>query len=123
MQSTAGEDRCVLLLGYKESMEMLIQAVNAVLGRGFRLSSAFEFQDYSSEELRLIFHVKRKEAGFRATDRAKEVAMEVLRRSRNHRNFDNASELDIFLNRAKDNQQKRLSGAAARGKDPYLFEA
>ena len=35
MQSTAGEDRCVLLLGYKESMEKLIQAVNPVLGRRF----------------------------------------------------------------------------------------
>ena len=67
--------------------------------------------------------MKRKEAGFRATDCVKEVAIEILRRSRNHRNFDNASELDIILNRAKDNQQKRLSGAAGRDKDPYLFEA
>jgi Cdc6-like AAA superfamily ATPase len=123
VQSTAGEDRCVLLLGYKESMEKLFQTVNPALGRRFPLSSAFEFEDYTHEELRLIFHVKLKEAGFQATDRAEEVALEVLRRSRNHRNFGNAGEVDIILNRAKDNQQKRLSEAAGRGKDPYLFEA
>jgi Cdc6-like AAA superfamily ATPase len=104
VQSTAGEDRCVLLLGYKESMEKLFQTVNPALGRRFPLSSAFEFEDYTHEQLRLIFHVKLKEAGFRATDRAEEAALEVLRRSRNSRNFGNAGEVDIILNRAKDNQ-------------------
>ncbi|KAI3331712.1 P-loop containing nucleoside triphosphate hydrolase protein [Xylariaceae sp. AK1471] len=123
VQSTAGEDRCVLLLGYKEGMEKLFQTVNPALGRRFPLSSAFEFQDYTNDELRLIFHAKLKEAGFRATDRAEEAAMEVLYRSRNHRNFGNAGEVDIVLDRAKNNQQKRLSGAGGRGEDPYLFEA
>lgn len=123
VQSTVGEDRCVLLLGYKESMERLFQTVNPALGRRFPLSSAFEFLDYSNEELRLILHAKLKEAGFRVTDRAEEVAMETLQRSRTHRNFGNAGEVDIVLDRAKENQQKRLSGTAERDKDPYLFEA
>lgn len=125
VQSTIGEDRCVLLLGYKESMEKMFQSVNPALGRRFPMSSAFEFEDYSDEELRLILHSKLKEMGFRATERAEEVTMEVLRRARNHRNFGNAGEVDIVLNRAKDNQQKRLSKApgSGRDKDPYLFEA
>lgn len=125
VQSTIGEDRCVLLLGYKESMDKMFQSVNPALGRRFPMSSAFEFEDYSDEELRLILHSKLKEMGFRVTERAEEVTMEVLRRARNHRNFGNAGEVDIVLNRAKDNQQKRLSRApgAGRDRDPYLFEA
>ncbi|KXJ89392.1 P-loop containing nucleoside triphosphate hydrolase protein [Microdochium bolleyi] len=123
VQSTAGEDRCVLLLGYKESMEQLFQSVNPALGRRFPMSSAFEFHDYTDEELQLIFKLKLKEAGFRATERAEEVAMQILHRSRNHRNFGNAGEVDIVLDRAKNNQQARLSKAAASqcGQDLYLL--
>ncbi|KAJ1322911.1 stage V sporulation protein K [Microdochium nivale] len=123
VQSTAGEDRCVLLSGYRESMEQLFQSVNPALGRRFPMSSAFEFHDYTDEELRLIFKLKLNEAGFRATDRAEEVVMQILHRSRNHRNFGNAGEVDIVLDRAKNNQQARLSKAAASGRsqDPYLL--
>lgn len=48
VQSTPGDDRCVLLLGYKEQMEMLENS-NPGLARRFPLSYAFEFEDFDDE--------------------------------------------------------------------------
>ncbi|KAI8961705.1 P-loop containing nucleoside triphosphate hydrolase protein [Daldinia sp. FL1419] len=109
VQSTALEDRCVLLLGYKELMEDMFQKVNPGLTRRFPMSSGFNFQDYDDGELRRILDLKLKQQGFRAGEPAKRVVGEVLRRARNRPNFGNAGEVDIILDRAKDNQQKRLS--------------
>lgn len=109
VQATSNEDRAVLLLGYKDEMEEMFQKVNPGLGRRFPLSSAFEFQDFSDEELRSILDNKLQAQGFTAAEEAKQVAMEVLRRSRNHRNFGNAGEIDILLDRAKAAQQVRLN--------------
>lgn len=121
VQGTANEDRCVLLLGYKDRMERMFQHVNPGFSRRFPMSSAFEFEDFSDEELRQILEGKLKEQGFTATDEAKEVAMEVLSRSRNHLNFGNAGEIDILLSKAKEVQQGRLS-AQTEEYDPFLLE-
>ncbi|KAH1912739.1 hypothetical protein KXV48_001106, partial [Aspergillus fumigatus] len=40
VQSTAGEDRCVLLLGYREQMQQMFQNVNPGLSRRFPLDQA-----------------------------------------------------------------------------------
>ena len=109
IQATSNEDRAVLLLGYKDEMEEMFQRANPGLGRRFPLSSAFEFQDFSDEQLRSILDQKLQAQGFTAAEKSKQVAMEVLRRSRNHRNFGNASEIDILLDRAKASQQVRLN--------------
>ncbi|KAL0932639.1 AAA family ATPase [Colletotrichum truncatum] len=109
VQSVPGEDRCVLLLGYKDQMEEMFQNVNPGLSRRFPLSSAFGFEDFSSSELRAILDLKLKEQGFSATGRAKQVAMEMLDRARNRPNFGNAGEVDILLNEAKARHQQRLS--------------
>lgn len=116
VQGTAIEDRCVLLLGYKENMEEMWQIANPGLTRRFPLVSAFEFQDYSDEDLRQILDLQLVEQGFSASDQAKEVAMEAIRRTRNRKNFGNASEVEILLDRAKGLQQKRLSSKP--GQDP-----
>jgi hypothetical protein len=121
LESTPGEDRCVLLLGYREGMEKLFQSVNPALGRRFHWSSAFEFEDYTNDEPRLILRMRLEKDGFRLAERAEEVAMAVLRRARNHRNFGNAGEVNILLDRAKDNQQKRLAKDGSR-QDPDLLE-
>lgn len=110
VQATATEDRAVLLLGYKDEMEEMFQQVNPGLGRRFPLSSAFEFQDFSDEELRSILEQKLQTQGFTASEEAKQIAMEVISRSRNHRNFGNAGEIDVLLDRAKAAQQVRLNG-------------
>lgn len=109
VQSTALEDRCVLLLGYKEQMEDMFQKVNPGLTRRFPMSSGFTFEDYDDGELRQILDLKLKQQGFRAGEAAKNVVIEVLRRARNRPNFGNAGEVDIILDQAKERQQRRLS--------------
>ncbi|KAI1495866.1 P-loop containing nucleoside triphosphate hydrolase protein [Biscogniauxia marginata] len=109
VQSTALEDRCVLLLGYKEQMEDMFQKVNPGLTRRFPISSGFMFEDFDDEQLRQILELKLKRQGFRAGEAAKKVVLDVLRRARNRPNFGNAGEVDIILDQAKERQQKRLS--------------
>ncbi|OHW97711.1 AAA family ATPase [Colletotrichum incanum] len=114
IQSVPGEDRCVLLLGYKDQMEEMFQNVNPGLSRRFPLASAFMFEDFSSSDLREILDKKLKRQGFSATDQAKQVAMEMLERARNRPNFGNAGEVDILLNDAKACHQRRLSSKQAK---------
>ncbi|KAL1962658.1 hypothetical protein VTN77DRAFT_9292 [Rasamsonia byssochlamydoides] len=109
VQSTPGDDRCVLLLGYKDQMEDMFQNVNPGLTRRFPLDSAFLFEDFTDDELCQILDLKLNEQGLEATDQAKKTALEVLRRARNRPHFGNAGEIDILLNAAKSSHQKRLS--------------
>lgn len=109
VQSVPGEDRCVLLLGYKDHMEEMMQNVNPGLSRRFPLSSAFVFEDFEKADMRKILQLKLKLQGFSATDQAKQVASEMLERARNRPNFGNAGEVDILLNEAKARHQRRLT--------------
>ncbi|CAG1980975.1 unnamed protein product [Fusarium graminearum] len=109
VQSVPGEDRCVLLLGYKDQMEQMFQNVNPGLSRRFPLSSAFIFEDFDDDALAKILDMKLGKSGFKATEKAKAVALEVLGRARNRPNFGNAGEIDILLDRAKASHQKRLT--------------
>lgn len=54
VQSTAVEERCVLLLGYKKRMEAMLNEGNEAMARRFPLSSAFQFDNYSQNELAQI---------------------------------------------------------------------
>ncbi|KAF4986972.1 hypothetical protein FGRMN_10595 [Fusarium graminum] len=114
VQSVPGEDRCVLLLGYKEQMEEMFQNVNPGLSRRFPLSSAFVFEDFDDVALAKILNMKLGKSGFKATDKAKIVALDVLRRARNRPNFGNAGEIDILLDRAKASHQKRVSSGLVK---------
>ncbi|KAI9831934.1 MAG: hypothetical protein M1819_004656 [Sarea resinae] len=109
VQSTPGEDRCVLLLGYKDQMEEMFQNVNPGLTQRFALDSAFVFEDFTDAELREILDLKLGQQGFQATDQGKKVALEVLQRARNRPHFGNAGEVDILLDGAKSRHQQRLS--------------
>jgi hypothetical protein len=111
VQSTPGEDRCVLLLGYKDQMEEMFQMVNPGLTRRFPLDSAFTFEDFSDNEMGQILDLKLSQQGFDTTSEGRRVALEVLNRARNRPNFGNAGEVDILLNLAKINQQRRLSSS------------
>ena len=44
VQGVPGDDRCVLLLGYKEDMETMIREGNPGLARRFQLENAFVFE-------------------------------------------------------------------------------
>lgn len=109
VQSIPGDDRCVLLLGYRDQMEAMFQNVNPGLSRRFPLSEAFEFEDFNDDELMTILDLKLAQQGYDATDQAKAVAMEVLKRARNRKSFGNAGEVDILLNGAKARHQQRRS--------------
>ena len=114
VQSVPGDDRCVLLLGYKDQMEAMFQSVNPGLSRRFPLSEAFEFEDFTDDELTEILAIKLKQQAYDATTQAKRVAMEVLKRARNRPNFGNAGEVDILLNSAKARHQQRRSAGAVK---------
>ncbi|QDS76969.1 hypothetical protein FKW77_005516 [Venturia effusa] len=119
VQSVPGDDRCVLLAGYKEQMEEMFQVVNPGLSRRFPLASAFVFEDFDDDDISKIFDLKLKKLAFKTTTLGK-TAMEVLRRARNRPNFGNAGEVDILLDHAKARQQQRLNDG--NGTDRSRFE-
>jgi hypothetical protein len=119
VQSTLGEDRCVLLLGYKDQMENMFRDANPGLARRFPLESAFVFEDFTHEEIRRILDIKLKDIGFGATDQAKNVAMDVIQRARNRPNFGNAGEVDIVLDRAKAMHQKHMTAKKVKTFDTF----
>ncbi|KLU92443.1 hypothetical protein MAPG_11387 [Magnaporthiopsis poae ATCC 64411] len=108
VQSVPGDDRCVLLLGYRDQMEDMFHNVNPGLSRRFPMSTAFTFEDFSDDDLRQILNSKLKKQCFEATDQAKRVAMEMLSRARNRPNFGNAGEIDIILDATKARHQTRF---------------
>jgi hypothetical protein len=59
VQGVAGDNRCVLLLGYKEPMETMMREANPGLARRFQLSQAWTFEDYSKDDL---LHIMREAA-------------------------------------------------------------
>lgn len=109
VQSTPGDDQCVLLLGYKDQMEQMFQNVNPGLSRRFPIDQAFVFEDFTEHELDLILDLKLTEQGYGVTDRARRVVSETLERARNRPHFGNAGEIDILLNAAKMHHQRRIS--------------
>lgn len=121
VQSVPGDDRCVLLLGYKEQMEEMMQNVNPGLARRFPIDSGFLFEDFSDDEMAIIFDAKLKAQALSVTEKARSVALEVLGRMRNRPNFGNAGQVDILLNDAKQRQQKRFAHDRVAGRD--LLEA
>ncbi|KAI1385856.1 ATPases of the AAA+ class [Hypoxylon trugodes] len=108
IQDSDNQDRCILLLGYRRRMENMFRNTNPGLPRRFPISSAFEFEDYTNEELHEILELKLAELRLEATDEAKKVAMEILERARNSTMFGNAGEVDNLLSRAKERQLGRL---------------
>jgi len=109
VQNVPGDDRCVLLLGYQEQMEEMMQKSNPGLARRFPIGSGFLFEDFSDEEMAVIFDAKLKAQAFSVTEKARSVALDVLGRMRNRPNFGNAGQVDILLNDAKLMQQKRFA--------------
>lgn len=109
VQSVPGDDRCVLLLGYKDQMEVMFQNVNPGLSRRFPLSTAFNFQDFNDNELSQILGFKLQQQRFTASSKAKKVALEMLSRAKSRPHFGNGGEVDIILDKAKSRHQQRLS--------------
>lgn len=47
VQNVPGEDRCVLLLGYRAEMEAFMKRTNPGLARRFAVDNSFVFEDYT----------------------------------------------------------------------------
>ncbi|KAL8800714.1 MAG: hypothetical protein Q9182_004986 [Xanthomendoza sp. 2 TL-2023] len=107
IQSVPGEDRCVLLLGYRDKIETMFRNVNPGLSRRFKIDDAFQFDDFTERELREILESKMKQQDLGATADGMEVAMEVLGRAKINPHFGNAGEVENLLGSAKDRFQKR----------------
>lgn len=107
VQSTLGEDRCVLLLGYKDKLEEMFQNMNPGLARRFAIEDAFQFDDFDDDQLRQILELKLKKQCLFATAEAKDTAIQTLARARRRPNFGNAGEVDNMLGRAKQAFQAR----------------
>ncbi|KAL8676760.1 MAG: hypothetical protein Q9224_007255, partial [Gallowayella concinna] len=123
VQSVPGEDRCILLLGYRDKIETMFRNVNPGLSRRFRIEDAFQFDDFTELELRDILESKMKQQDVDATADAKQVAMEVLSRAKIRPHFGNAGEVENLLGSAKDRFQKRQNSKplAERSFD-FVFE-
>ncbi|KAL0570784.1 hypothetical protein V5O48_011178 [Marasmius crinis-equi] len=123
VQSVPGEDRCVLLLGYKEQMMEMFQNVNPGLSRRFDVENPFHFEDFTGSELREILELKLKGQDLAAADAAKAVALEVLGRARNRPNFGNGGEVENIISQAKIRHQKREAALpeSARSADVILL--
>ncbi|KAK8022775.1 P-loop containing nucleoside triphosphate hydrolase [Apiospora rasikravindrae] len=111
VQFVPGDDRCVLLLGYKEQMQTMLESphTNPGLARRFPIASAFNFENFDDQQLLQILNLKLKQQNYEATGEAKNVALEMLNRARNRPNFGNAGEIDIMLDATKARHQARLS--------------
>ncbi|KAH7908721.1 P-loop containing nucleoside triphosphate hydrolase protein [Hygrophoropsis aurantiaca] len=122
IQSVPGEDRCVLLLGYKPEMEAMFQNVNPGLSRRFAIENAFSFEDFTQEQLREILEYKLQDQNLAATDTAKDVACNLLDRLRARKNFGNAGEVENVLGQAKNRYQKRQASLPAHKRSDVVFE-
>ncbi|KAJ4019062.1 hypothetical protein NW752_004802 [Fusarium irregulare] len=96
----AGEDRCVILCGYSEQMKEMYTNANPGLARRFPLDTAFVFENFSDEALGKVLDLKLKKEKLTTTDKAREVAMEVLKRASVRPNFGNGGEVDNLLSKA-----------------------
>jgi AAA lid domain len=111
VQSTPGQDRCVLMLGHKEEMEDMLRSSNPGLARRFQLSYAFVFEDFDNQQLNEILELILRKQGLDATEEAKSVALGILSRARDRPNVGNAGEIENLISHATAQVQKRRLAA------------
>jgi AAA+ superfamily predicted ATPase len=103
-----GEDRCVILCGYENAMKDMFQNGNPGLARRFPLDTAFVFPDFSLDVLGKILDLKVEQQKTPMTEKAREVAIEMLQRASVRPNFGNGGEVDNILSKGSMARTKRL---------------
>ncbi|KAF2432547.1 P-loop containing nucleoside triphosphate hydrolase protein [Tothia fuscella] len=109
VQNRPGDDRCVILMGYTKEMEEMWAGANPGLSRRFPLQSAFQFSDFSDEELMQIFDLKLRKQELTATKDARQTALEIFTLTRKRPNFGNGGEVENVITVAKANHEKQQS--------------
>ena len=119
VQSKPGDDRAVLLLGYRVPMEALMKAANPGLARRFQLENAFEFTDYDDEALLKILLKKCAKAGLTLDLDTATFAIKQLAKARAMPSFGNAGSVENLLGIAKMNLQQRASSSDVLCKEDF----
>ena len=102
VQNVPGEDRCVLMLGYREEMERFFNgpATNAGLKRRFGWTQAITFEDFSKDELNRIFIGELKKNGLRAKPEVSLAVGARLEQLKRQPKFGNAGSVKEILGAA-----------------------
>ncbi len=109
VQGRPGEDRVVIMLGYRKQMEAMFQAANPGLARRFQLSDAFEFKDYDNQSLLKILKQDAREANFNLDMTVGRFAIQQLEKARALPNFGNAGAVKTLFSNAKIRAMSRNS--------------
>jgi len=109
VQGVAGDDRCILLLGYRDKLDDMFQKANPGLSRRFASEYPFEFKDFCLKQLERILNLNLEDQDLRASPAAVRVALEMLDRARMRPSFSNAGEVTNLLDKAKQNYLSRLA--------------
>jgi SpoVK/Ycf46/Vps4 family AAA+-type ATPase len=109
VQGVPGEDRVVVMLGYREPMAKMLANANPGLARRFQMENAFNFSDYSDTSLiRIIQSTAKKQGMILDLDTAVFAVMQ-LAKAKAMPNFGNAGAVQNLLSEAKLRMAKRLS--------------
>ncbi|KAJ3312151.1 hypothetical protein HDU76_002958 [Blyttiomyces sp. JEL0837] len=107
IQNVPGEDRCVLMLGYREQMEEMMTNSNPGLSRRFAIDDAFIFDDFTDDELWKILNLKLKKKGLSASFKVQRTAIEILKQHRRRPNFGNGGAVENLISTAIMNMANR----------------
>jgi SpoVK/Ycf46/Vps4 family AAA+-type ATPase len=107
IQARPGDDRTVVMLGYRKEMEQMFKNVNPGLSRRFQLEQAYEFPDYDDASLLKILRTKAKDSHLAISIPVAKLAVRSLARARAKPNFGNGGAVDSLLSQAKERMQKR----------------
>lgn len=104
-----GEDRCLILVGYKHQMEEMFLNSNPGLQRRFPLDNFMHFDNYNVDQLcQILETIMAEDGNTQASVHAKQVAREVLGRMSSLPRFGNAGDVETLLARARLRQSERL---------------
>ncbi|KAL9096769.1 MAG: hypothetical protein Q9165_001257 [Trypethelium subeluteriae] len=108
VQNSPGEDLCVIMCGYQEPMERMLERANPGLARRFPLADAFIFHEYSLEQLAQVLDLKLQAEGLKMTNDARSVALDMLKLAKQQANFGNGGEIMNLLGRAMSRYRTRF---------------
>ncbi len=103
VQGVPGDDKVVIMLGYRKEMENMFRAANPGLARRFQIENAFEFKDYDDQALLRILKKAATAAEFELDMRVARFAIKQLVEAKSLPNFGNAGAVNNLLSRAKMN--------------------
>ena len=117
VQGVPGEDRVVILLGYRKQMEAFMAAANPGLSRRFQMENALEFHDYDDAALVRILRKRCSKKELRIDLDTANYAVKKLSKARAQPNFGNAGAVNNLLSTAilrLSNRTKKLSAVNSK---------